>query len=148
MPLSYTEAAVTEAEADAYAQLRGWSDWAAASATDKPAALRRGQDYIAGTYNSRWAVEFEDDDAPDEVKFAVIEAARRELNSPGSLAPDFQPLESVKRIKKKVGDLEKETEYRDAAANAMPVFAVIDGLLAGLIAPKAGNTTFGFVARA
>lgn len=46
--LSYTIAAVLPAEADAYADARGWSDWVAASEVDKVVSLRRGQDYIAG----------------------------------------------------------------------------------------------------
>ena len=142
MPLSYTEAAVTEAEADAYAQPRGWSDWAAATADDKTAALRRGQDAIAGLYNARWTVEFENDDAPDQVKFAIVEAARRELSDPGSMQPDLDRGGKIKQMQ--AGSV--NMVFADGAP-AETTFAAIDGLLAGLVRSKT-NTTFGFMARA
>ena len=41
-----------------------------------------GTDYIAGKYNGRWRKDFEYSDVPDEVKFAIAEAALRELVTP------------------------------------------------------------------
>jgi hypothetical protein len=79
--LSYTDPAVTVAEADAYATARAWANWTG-NDTVKTAALRRGQDYIAGAYNGRWATEWDNDAAPEPVRFAIIEAARRELVTP------------------------------------------------------------------
>ena len=101
--LSLTTAAVTVAEADAYCIARVYTGWAG-DPTAKAGALRRGQDYIAGEYNHRWLVSFTDATAPDTVKFAIIEAARRELAAPGSLQPDLTPgrekvLTEVKGIK-------------------------------------------------
>ncbi len=142
MPLSYTEAAVTEAEADAYAQPRGWSDWAAATADDKTAALRRGQDAIAGLYNARWTVEFENDDAPDQVKFAIVEAAWRELAKPGSMQPDMARGGKIKSA----GAGPAQVTFADGAP-VETTFKAIDGLLAGLVG-RNSTTTFGFVARA
>lgn len=139
MTLSYTDPAVTTAEADAYAALRGWTDWTGADAV-KTAAIRRGQDYIAGIGNGRWATDWDNADAPEAVKNAIIEAARRELVAPGSLAPDFVASRTVTREKKKVGPLEKETEYAGgaSAASARPNIAIIDQLLAGLLAAAGG----------
>ncbi len=128
MPLSYVDLAVTEAEADAYAQPRGWSDWVAASVNDKTAALRRGQDAIASLYNSRWAVEFENDAAPDEVKFAIVEAARRELDDPGSMQPDLDRGGKITSMK--AGSV--AMTYADGAPGGTS-FSAIDGLLAGLL---------------
>ena len=142
MPLSYVDLAVTEAEADAYAEPRGWSDWDAASSTDKTAALRRGQDAIASLYNSRWAVEFENDAAPDQVKFAIVEAARRELEDPGAMQPDLDRGGKIKSMQ--AGSV--QMVYAEGAP-AETTFAAIDGLLAGLVRSKSG-ATFGSVARA
>lgn len=142
--LSYTTIAVTVSEADAYATSRAWTDWIGDDAA-KTSALRRGQDYIAGIYNSQWNVEFDDDTAPDLVKYAIIEAARRELVSPGSLMPDVVGVERV--LREKVGDL--EVQYADAGelADARPRIGIIEGLLSGLI-QAARNSTVSFLARA
>ena len=127
MSLSYVDLAVTVEAADAYAQPRGWSDWAAASSGEKTSALRRGQDYIAGAYNGRWANEWDNDDAPDGVKFAIIEAARRELVSPGSISPDVAVSGVVSR--RRVGDVETEFSIKQGNSNAAPYFPIIDSLL-------------------
>jgi hypothetical protein len=129
--LSYTTLAVTVAEADAYAQARAWTAWTGEEAA-KMAALRRGQDYIASTYNGRWSVEFDDTNAPPEVKYAIIEAAYREIVTPGSLAPDYVAAKSITRERVKVGAIEEEYDYTGAvsAASVRPQIAIIDNLLA------------------
>jgi hypothetical protein len=139
MALSYSDPAASIVEADAYAALRGWTDWSGADAA-KAGAIRRGQDYIAGIGNGRWATDWANDDAPEAVKNAIIEAARRELVSPGSLAPDFVASRVVTREKKKLGPLEKELQYADAASagSVRPNIAIIDQLLAGLLAAAGG----------
>jgi hypothetical protein len=146
--LSFTELAVTVADADAYASDRAWSNWTGDN-TAKTAALRRGQDFIAGAYNGRWNVEFDNVEAPDAVKFAIIEAARRELVAPGSLNPDYDPSGSIKRERKKLGPLEKEFEYATPAnaAAARPIVGSIDALLAGLLLAAPGGTTVTTLAR-
>jgi hypothetical protein len=138
--LSFTELALTMAEADDYAESRGRTAWT--DATDSPdtlrlAALRRGQDYIAATYNTRWASEWENSDAPEQVKYAITEAAIRELAKPGSLNPD------MKRggLLKSVGAGSAQVEFMDGAP-AETVFKVIDGLLSGLVT-GAGPAIYG-----
>jgi hypothetical protein len=126
--LSYDTLAVTVAEADDYAAARGKA-WDGDSPT-KTAALRRGQDYIAATYNGRWAVEFDDTDAPDGVKYAIIEAAVRELATPGALLPDSVPSRRV--LAESVGPL-SVTYANDR--QTQPVIPAIDGHLRGLILP-------------
>lgn len=86
MTLSFTVAAVTAAEALTYINARAITGW---PATEAPqiAALRRGQDYIARDYNDQWTVEFENNDAPELVKFAIVEAALVEARNPGALSP-------------------------------------------------------------
>ena len=84
--LSFTDLAVTHAAASDYVSARALSGWP----EDEPgqeAALRRGQDHIAREYNHRWASEFENDDAPELVQFAIIEAALVEARNPGALSP-------------------------------------------------------------
>jgi hypothetical protein len=147
--LSYTAIAVTVPDADAYAQSRAWIDWTGDEPA-KTAALRRGQDYIAGLYNSRWNVEFDDETAPDLVKYAIIEAARRELVKPGSLNPDFVAANAVKRKKVKAGPAETETEFAGAGTveGARPVIGAIDGLLAGLLLDASATTSVSMLMRA
>lgn len=137
MTLSYTERAVSVAEADIYALGRARVEW---TGTDevKEAALRRGQDYIAGIGNHRWLDQWDNDNAPDLVKFAIIEAARRELVAPGSLTPDVVKSEQVVRERDKAGPLETETQFAEAktTSDALPVIPAIDRLLAGLLRPS------------
>lgn len=108
--------AVTVAEADAYCASRGIADWTGTT-EEKTAALRRGQDYIIGSYNDRWTYmepsvdnfvwvrrQWNNDTPPLAVKYAIIEAALRELSVPFSLSPDFvlgdkKVLTEVKGIK-------------------------------------------------
>lgn len=139
--LSFTEPAVTSGEADTYATARGWADWTG-NETVKEAAIMRGQTYLAGLYNDRWATEWENDDAPEPVKYSIIEAARRELASPGSLSPDFVASRVVSRERKKVGPLEKELEYAGAtgASSVRPQIAIIEQLLAGLLRQAFGGS--------
>lgn len=137
--LSYTELAVTIAEADAYATSRAWTNWTG-EPTAKNAALRRGQDYIAGLYNGRWNVEFDDETAPELVQFAIIEAARRELVAPGGLGKHGGLIKSV-------GAGSARVEFVDHA-KADTFGDDIDRMLAGLVHPARGNTSVCFLARA
>jgi hypothetical protein len=128
--LTLTTAAVTVATSDAYCIARGYADWTGSEA-DKTAALRRGQDYIAGEYNYRWLVSFTDATAPIEVQYAIVEAARRELVAAGSLAPDLTPgrekvLTEVKGI--------KWTMIKSDAKNVdlLPYLRMIRNLLRGI----------------
>lgn len=137
MALSLTQLAVTPEEANAYAQLRGYSGWFE-GAKDTNAALWRGQDYVAGRYNGRWASEWTE--TPEAVKFAIIEAAIREAAASGSLSPDYNPSSQVKR--EKVGPLETEYATPTSAAAFQPVFGIIDRLLSGLVGSGSGGANF------
>ncbi|WP_019170672.1 DnaT-like ssDNA-binding protein [Pseudaminobacter salicylatoxidans] len=131
-------------------------------------ALRRGTRWLDSTYGQRFigsvarvdqalewprsgavwrGSELPSDTIPRQVQNAACEAAWREAATPGSLSPDYVAAERVKQ--EQVGDL--SVTYMDTAggaADVAPVVSVIDGMLAGLVAAKAGNVTFGFVARA
>lgn len=141
--LSYTDPAVTVAEADAYAAARLWADWIGDEPA-KAAALLRSQTYFASTYNARWATEWDNADAPERVKYAIIEGARRELVAAGSLNPDYDPAGTIKKERKKVGPLEKELEYAvpQSVYDARPVFGMIDSLLSGLLASTGAAMNF------
>ena len=84
--LSFTDLAVTLAAASDYVSARALSGWPDGEPAQQ-AAIRRGQDHIAREYNERWAVEFDNADAPELVKFAIIEAALVEARNPGALSP-------------------------------------------------------------
>lgn len=138
--LSFTETAVTVEEADTRCNALGYADWTGAE-PQKAAAILRGQTYIAATYNARWANEWPNEAAPEPVKFAIIEAARRELVTPGSLSPDFDPTNAVKSRSEAVGPLSESVTYAtlDSAAKAAKTFPMIDGLLSGLLGGMGGN---------
>lgn len=135
--LSFTEMAVTSQEAEAYAESRGLT-WA-----DDEGALRRGQDYIAATYNARWKDEWANEEAPEGVKFAIIEAAIRELANPGSMSPDLKRGGKIKAV----GAGSARVEFMDGAP-ATTVFQAIDGKLTGLVRSVARGVTFGRAVRA
>lgn len=141
MPLSLTEPAVTPSEADAYATLRGWGDWIGADSV-KAAAIRRSQDYIAGEYNKRWVDEWPNDEAPDGVKFAIIEGARRELVKPGSLAPDLKRGGLIDEV----GAGSARVKFAQNAP-ADTTFTTINNKLNGLVRSVARGVTFGRAVR-
>lgn len=130
--------AVTRSDADAYCVARGIADWTGSDAL-KDAALRRAQDYIAGKYNGKWTYlepsggewvyrEWDNTDPPDAVKYAIIEAATREINVPFCLTPDLTPgrekvLTEVKGI--------KWTPVSSGAAGLRPFISSIEYMLSG-----------------
>lgn len=138
--LSYLIPAVTVEEADVYAELRAWTNWTGQDAA-KIGALRRSQDFIAATYNGRWATEWTTLETPEEVKYAIIEGARRELVSPNSLSPDVTAATARKRVKVE-GAVEVEYAVGSGklTANDMrPDIAIIGQLLAGFLAKGTGG---------
>lgn len=75
-----------------------------------------------------------DDEVPVEVRNATYEAALRELQTPGSLSPDFVPSGQV--VKEKVGPIEVGYAVPQATANSLPnrpVIPAIDEILAPLL---------------
>jgi hypothetical protein len=91
--LSFTDPAVTPAEALDYVTARAIAGWPDAEPA-QVAALRRGQDWVAREFNDRWTVEFDNDDAPDLVMFAIIEAALVEAANPGALSPTVKAADA------------------------------------------------------
>jgi hypothetical protein len=144
--LSYTEPAITTAEADAYIQQIGDAEWSAADEVTKNAAIIRGQRYIATAYNARWWPAWEDgDEVCEPVKNAVAEAARVELTSPGALSPIVpagpqKVLTGVKGITWQI--------VNDGSGRRIAFLPTVDALLAGLVAPAVGNTSVSTLLRA
>lgn len=134
--LSYTDPAVTLDEAASYfTSGDGWSGDAG--------AILRGQRFVASTYNHRWLVQFDNDGAPDAVKYAILEAARREAATPGSLSPDYQAPQAIKSERVDV----LSVEYADPVKVAgLP--SLLDGMLAGLANGSTARTQTAFVERA
>lgn len=146
------ESYVSAADADAYHAARGNAGWTGAEAA-KEAALRRATEYLDGAYRSRWqglAVTAEQglawprrnvwfnvgwlrsDFVPVQVERACCECALRELQSPGSLAPDLVPGERV--VSETVGPLEVEYADNGGSDVASPlVLTAVDRLLAPVL---------------
>lgn len=136
--LSYTDSAVTVSAAAAYVASRGKTGWPEAEA-DQLIALRRGQDYIAGMYNTLWNTEFDDASAPTQVQFAIVEAALRGAADPAALLPDYDPTTAIKRTKAKGGPVETEDEYFEAGADgSAPIYGAIANMLKPFL--KSGNS--------
>lgn len=139
--LSIDTLAVTLVEADAYATERGLADWTGLEA-DKTAALRRGQDYIIGKYNTRWTYmepstdnftwvyrRWNNEDPPQAVKYAIIEAALRELQVPFSLSPDF--VLGDKKVLTEVKGIKWTPMGHGSSASFRPTITSINLLLSG-----------------
>lgn len=135
--LSYTVLAVTEAEAGEYFTASGEA-WAGDAA-----ALMRGQRYVASTYNGRWLAPFDNAAAPDAVKHAIFEAARREADVPGSLAADYQAPQQVTRERVDVIEVEYAEAVRSAGLNTL-----LDNILIGQARAAASRTRTAYVVRA
>lgn len=133
--LSFTDLAVDLDEANDYAADRAWADWIGTDQV-RAAALRRGQDAIARRFNGRWADDdWGDDNAPDLVRYAIIEAARKEIAEPGAMTPDRLP----QRIKAGSVELEYSDGSRSAAA---AVFDDIESILEPILTPANGATVY------
>ena len=166
---SDSESYVSVSDAASYAAARGL---AFPSSPEAPAeqALRRATTFIDATYRAsfpgartngrsqalqwprvdaydREGEEIASDEIPAEIVSATIEAAVRELASPGSLSPDIVPGEITKRMK--AGSVEIEYAVGSGAASEQrPVATVVDDILSGLLAIRRGPVLFGTVARA
>ncbi len=94
--------------------------------------LMRGQRFIASRYNTRWTVEFDNATAPDQVRYAIIEAALVEARNPGTLSPVSNPatdkvlVGAGKLTWERVGGASEPDSY-------IPRLAAVDGLLSGLV---------------
>lgn len=124
--------------------------WTAATTAVKEGACREAASYLDAVYGPfykgqrqgyvqglLWPRSNAKDDAgyalpaiPDELKKAMAELAGRAVTD--RLAPDVAHGDAVKRVKKKVGPLETETEYVDGASTRTR-YSVVDGLIASLL---------------
>lgn len=151
----------------AYADQQGWDYSTAAYTYDQiGSAIIRGRAWLDAAYRPRWpgaktngreqstawprrdaldgdGEEIADDEIPQEVRDASAEAAWRELQAPGSLAPDLERGGAIKSLK--AGSV--ELTYADSAP-AGTVFSVIDALLMGLLIDLPGNTSVSWPMRA
>lgn len=154
----------TTAGADEYHATRGNEAWGNEGVTfRKTSALLRASQYIDTHYTFTGAAAavdqirewprsgvsyrgetFPSDTTPTAVEYAAYEAALRELEAPGSLAPDYTEAGAIRSQKKAVGPLSTETEYTTAtsAAQLRPVISVIDGLLRPFLKAGRGNINF------
>lgn len=126
--LSYSALAVTRTDADAYHQDRANADWGSATTGARDAALRRGQDFIAREYNTRWTSVFDNSDVPVEVKLAIYEAALMELRKPGTFSPTTTGQDAKMLVG--VGSLRWERLGETKGSEALlPTIRHIDNLL-------------------
>ena len=144
----------TLAEANTYHTAQGNTAWTGADAL-KEGALRRATVWLDSTYRVRFpgyrtdrrlqALEWPRTSAydaaqqllgvaeiPIEIKNAQIEAALRELATPGSLSPDFVATGQLKAISVE-GAVSQEFFGISGASDVLPVVNIVDGILSGLI---------------
>lgn len=137
--LSYTLPATTPAEASAYLQAAGTIGWPS-DAAEQAQAILRGQRYVAARYNARWLTRW-DDEVPEAVRHAICEAALLEARAPGSLSVVSTP--SADKVLVQAGKLAWERVKGATGADGwLPRVSTIEGLLAGLVGPPSGASTF------
>lgn len=131
--LSHTTLAVTAEEADDYVGAAGIA--IKMNETD----LMKGQRFIASRFNGRWRCPWESDDpVPDAVKWAIIEAALVEKQTPGILSPVQRPGDKVLVA---AGKLQWERVKGAGGADGyVPRIAAVEGLLGPLV--RSGNVSF------
>lgn len=138
--LSYTDLAVTPAEATAYLTASGVTGWPTTQG-EQETALMRGQRYIAARYNARWLDEWQNAEAPDAVKYAICEAALAEAKSAGSLSVTSTPASD--KVLVQVGSLQWERVKGASGADGwIPRLSAVEGLLAGIVGASAANVTW------
>lgn len=110
-------------QADAYAQARGWSDWAALTPEQKSGAILDASSYVRASYrppaNVSAAVE-------EQISEAVIEAARLSLTSP-LIGGDKAAQAARKSVK--AGSVAVEYETSSAESRSAARLALVAGLL-------------------
>jgi hypothetical protein len=154
-------------DADAYHLARGNTGWAGTDDA-KNAALLRGSEYIDTSFRSdfggyktgeraqlrewprSWATDdqgnaLDPDVVPDEVPNATYEAALRELVSPNSLQPDYNPAGQQKSVKVDVIAIEYTAPH--GVQSVMPIITVIRGILAPILTGT-GSINSGIAGRA
>ncbi|WRH62042.1 MAG: DnaT-like ssDNA-binding protein [Fuscovulum sp.] len=148
----------TLAAADAYHAQRGNAAWAAASSTDREAALLRASDWLDGYYIHRWPgspaaggdqtrawprVEAIDrygntlTGIPARVERAAYEAALFEVLTPRSLAP--RVVQSETKVLTKVGSIQWTPMGKGELAESLPFLASVENILAPIIEDERGE---------
>lgn len=127
--LSYILPAVTPAEATAYHAATGATGWPELVAA-REQALMRGQRYIAGRFNARWADEWTE--PPEAVRQAICEAALIEARDPGSLSP-VSVADQAKVLVEVKGIAWERVKAPTGEDSYIPRIAAVDGLLRGLV---------------
>lgn len=166
--LANAESYVSVAGAEAYATARGLA-FSASPADPAEQALRRATQWLDAVFlasfpgqrtNGRsqalqWprvgahdseGEAIASDEIPVEIVHATIEAAVRELKSPGSLSPDVTPGKIKKSAK--VGDIAVEYAIGSGSAQEQrPIVSVIDDILGSLLSITRGPALFGKAVR-
>lgn len=143
---------VTVDEANQYAVDRGLCGDITA------AALLVASEWLDGRYESRFPGTrtggrsqpraFPRDDAydiddnpiigiPDEVKHAVIQAAVREMATPGSLTPDYTPGKQIASATV-VGAVAVTYAQAEDADAMLPILSIVEGILYPILMPSGG----------
>lgn len=167
---SDSESYVTTADANAYALARGLAfpidDEAVAEQ-----ALRRATTWLDATYggyfsgerlngreqslqwpranaydNSGTPIALPSDEIPIEIINATIEAAVREMASPGALSPDVTPGEIIEEVSVD-GAVAVKFANGSGVSGQMPIVSVIDHILGTLISISHGTALFGKLER-
>jgi len=159
----------TLSESKTYHADRGNTAWAGADDSALSKALLRGSEFIDNEYRDgfpgckvggrdqvrEWprndAYDYENDiipfdTVPIEVQRATYEAALRELESPGSLQPDFVP---ATQLKKASVDGAVSVEYVSVvgAASAQPIITIVSGILRPILTGTGHSSIVGSLAR-
>lgn len=161
--LETADAFISEAFADTYHAALGNTAWAAGTTELKEQAIRRATVYISESFNWKgfpvryrdqalaWPRTYVDDKygygvdsdiVPSEVQKATAEVALRELATPGTMLPDFDPSATVKM--EKVGPLAVEYALtRTDAKSTTPVLSIVTELLGPLLRGGGGTRISG-----
>lgn len=113
----------TVEQADAYAQARGWSDWAARTAERKSGAILDASTYVRASYRPPAKVCTS---VERQISEAVIEAARLSLTSP-LIGGDKAGQAARKSVK--AGSVAVEYEASSAESRSAARLALVAGLL-------------------
>ncbi|WP_426287543.1 DnaT-like ssDNA-binding protein [Luteibacter sp. E-22] len=142
---SDAEAYISVADADAYFSARGNEAWAALDTTSKEQALRKGSDYMAGTYGPQWKGERVSTtqaldwprkcvrvgcfDLPSTAVPSAVARANAEM-AVRSIGGDLQADQSSQVKQETVGPI--TVVYSDGARQGVK-YAAVDGLLGALL---------------
>lgn len=139
------EAYMSVADADAYFAARGNDAWAALDTVAKEIALRKGSDYMAGTYTDQWkgervsavqaldwprkCVRVERFHLPSTAVPSAVARANAEM-AVRSIGGDLQADQSSQVKQETVGPI--TVVYSDGARQGVK-YSAVDGLLSSLL---------------